>query len=286
MRRFVLSLLILVSFFISLFPKNYISYISSQRTISSRSLLKWMTGYTVHQPRDILFYQGSATAVMLSVSFFPLNKFPEQKFAVDIKGKDRGYLLKNLVKRGWGLFDLQTLTIQMALPDNRTGMIKTEPRDDISPFTEILSKAANDPSLKERPIAVKMEDKPATAQSTVLKEVVKPVAEPVIPKQDSLVLTKKEGQPAKTKQEPPFVINKTDPVSAKQDSLVITKKDDAAIKQKEQGDTKQEPSPVVSKTEPPSAKPETAVVKTEKMEPVKDLPVKKEDPPVVIKEEI
>ncbi|MBL7744239.1 MAG: DUF4476 domain-containing protein [Chitinophagaceae bacterium] len=63
----------------------------------------------------------------------------------------------------------------MALPENNSKSIKTVPREDISPFTEILAKAANDPSLKERPVAVKMDDKPVIVQNAVLNEEVRPI---------------------------------------------------------------------------------------------------------------
>jgi hypothetical protein len=86
---------------------------------------------------------------------FPQNKWPDQKFTIDIKSKDRGYIIKNFGEKGWGLYDLETFSIQMSSTTKSTS--RTEPRE-VSIFTEILSRAANDPSLKERPIAVK-EDK-------------------------------------------------------------------------------------------------------------------------------
>lgn len=95
---------------------------------------------------------------------FPKDKWPSQQFSVAIKSKDHGFLLKNFADKGWGLFDLQTLTIQMAdeaakEKTNNTG------KQQISEFTAILSKAANDPSLLEKPVAVvKKEEKPVNVQ--------------------------------------------------------------------------------------------------------------------------
>ena len=95
---------------------------------------------------------------------FPQNKWPEQKFSIDVRGKDRGYLLKNFGDKGWGLFDLETSSIQMGVAAGRNANQKMEPRV-VSAFTEVLSKAANDPSLKERPVV---------AEPAVVKETKKP----------------------------------------------------------------------------------------------------------------
>jgi len=46
---------------------------------------------------------------------FPQNKWPEQNFSVPVGKKDHGFLLKNFNEKGWGLFDLQTLTVQMGI---------------------------------------------------------------------------------------------------------------------------------------------------------------------------
>src|SRR5258705_7909611 len=78
---------------------------------------------------------------------FPENKWPEQSFAVSVNKKDHGYLVKNFGDKGWGLFDLQTLAVQMPV----SGSAGIDPpagtmiRDE-SVFTDILSKAADDPS--------------------------------------------------------------------------------------------------------------------------------------------
>ena len=91
---------------------------------------------------------------------FPQNKWPEQNFSISVDKRDHGYLLKNFGEKGWGLFDLQTLAIQMSLPGNvKTDVaVKTENKN-VSAFTDILSKAADDPSLKEKPDAPIVEEK-------------------------------------------------------------------------------------------------------------------------------
>jgi hypothetical protein len=83
---------------------------------------------------------------------FPQNKWPEQYFKVDIKAKDHGFLLKNFGEKGWGLFDLQTLSVQMAeVPADKA--VRPELKE-VSAFTDVLAKAANDPSLREKPVLV------------------------------------------------------------------------------------------------------------------------------------
>jgi len=91
---------------------------------------------------------------------FPQNKWPEQNFSVTINKKDHGYLLKNFGEKGWGLFDLQTLAVQMAASGSaKIEEKKVEENKDVSVFTEILSKAADDPSLKEKSAESKTEEK-------------------------------------------------------------------------------------------------------------------------------
>ncbi len=45
---------------------------------------------------------------------FAKNEYPEQNFHTVIDKKDVGFNLKNLAEQGWGLFNLQTLTLTMA----------------------------------------------------------------------------------------------------------------------------------------------------------------------------
>ena len=109
---------------------------------------------------------------------FPENKWPEQVFSISINKKDRGYLLKNFGEKGWGLFDLQNLSVQMSAGGKAA--IENKPasnNNDVSDFTAILSKAADDPTLKDKPVRPKPEEKKEVA---VVKEPKK--EEPVINK--------------------------------------------------------------------------------------------------------
>ena len=101
---------------------------------------------------------------------FPQNRGPEQQFLVSIKSKDHGFLLKNFGEKGWGLFDLQTLSVIMADDPGKDKGAGSN-TGEITGFTEILSKAANDPSLLEKPVAlVKYDEKPVVVQPAVVKE--------------------------------------------------------------------------------------------------------------------
>jgi hypothetical protein len=92
---------------------------------------------------------------------FPKDKWPEQKFTVDINKKDHGYLLKNFGEKGWGLFDLQTMTVQMGeLPQMKTSKIIQSEKKDVSAFADLLSKAADDPGIKEDQVLLSDEKKP------------------------------------------------------------------------------------------------------------------------------
>ncbi len=106
---------------------------------------------------------------------FPQGKWPEQHFSIQMGRKDRGYLLKNFQDKGWGLFDLQTLGVQMS---SGAGTGKTDrdqqssglPKDE-SAFTNILAKVADDPTIKEKTVRPKPADE--KMKDPVVQEVVK-----------------------------------------------------------------------------------------------------------------
>lgn len=101
---------------------------------------------------------------------FPQEKFPQQTYNFAIDSKDKGYLIKDFGAEGWGLFDLQTMAVQKPMSATEAKAIvnapaqqpQTTPKENVSDFTKVLSKAANDPSLLETP---KEEPKPVVVQT-------------------------------------------------------------------------------------------------------------------------
>ena len=134
---------------------------------------------------------------------FPQNKWPEQQFLVVIKSKDHGYLLKNFGEKGWGLFDLQSMGVQMATENNPNDKALKKEFAEVSAFTEILSKAANDPSLREKPAfaIAKKEETTANAQHAVVKE------ETILSK-DQAAVNPDKTQPLPKKEKPQIVVKK------------------------------------------------------------------------------
>lgn len=82
---------------------------------------------------------------------FPKNEFPEYQFTFDIKGKDRGFALKNFEDKGWGLFDLQSLEVIMGKKiepkkeekKNEGGTLTNDP------FSVILASAVGDQGIRQ-----------------------------------------------------------------------------------------------------------------------------------------
>ncbi len=104
---------------------------------------------------------------------FPKNEWPEQNVTCTLDKKDEGFLLKNFVDKGWGLFNLQTMELVMSdakIFENKD--IADDTKKDV--FSNTLSNVVNDPSIVK-----KSEIKP------VISEVVKPVVESV-KKEESL----------------------------------------------------------------------------------------------------
>ena len=77
---------------------------------------------------------------------FSNSTYPEQHFSIDLKGKDKSYLLKNFESKGWGLFDMQDLSITHAVKAEPG--FKLKPSDEVTPFTNVLIQASGDSTLK------------------------------------------------------------------------------------------------------------------------------------------
>lgn len=102
---------------------------------------------------------------------FPQSKIEEQVFNFKIDSKDKGYLIKDYGSDGWGLFDLQTMAVQKSIKGGANEAIaavkptapkiepakEASPKEDVTDFTKVLSKAANDPSLLEKPKPTEIE---------------------------------------------------------------------------------------------------------------------------------
>lgn len=166
-------------------------------------------------------YSSSATGYLIlsklydtTYSFkigFPQGKCPEQEFAVSLGRKDHGYLLKDFGEKGWGLFDLQTLSVQMS--SSPTLKLEEKPKaetKDVSAFTEMLSKASDDPSLKEKPVAQRTEEKPIVKTETKTE----PAAE--IIKKDEHKLENKDSVVTKPVEEPKVITKAIDTVIVKE----------------------------------------------------------------------
>lgn len=215
MKSFVCCLILLVSCLESFSQKTYFIYIQSE------------TEHPFFVQIDEKTYGSTASGYLIlsklkdsSYSFkvgFPQNKWPEQRFSMDIKSRDRGFLLKNFGEKGWGLFDLQTMGVQMsAESDVKEKAGKTEMRE-VSAFTNILSKAANDPSLKEKPVfaANKKEENTVVSQPVVVNE------KPAALKEQPLIDSGSASEPLTKKEEPPVIVKEEIP--QKEPSPVIVK---------------------------------------------------------------
>jgi hypothetical protein len=220
MKRLILCLVLMVSVVAAWSQKVYFIYIQAD----------------LEQPFSVkmnekLYHSSSAGYLILSklkdssypvTVTFPQNKWPDQSFNVEIKSKDRGFLLKNFGEKGWGLYDLQSLNVQMST----TGGTADKPRAEVyqvSAFTEVLSKAANDPSLRERPIAAVRKEEPIAVQPAVVREEVK------------------KEEPVSIKNEEPPVTNKEEPVVEKKEEVAAVKQEDPpAVRQVAEPEKKEE----------------------------------------------
>lgn len=117
---------------------------------------------------------------------FPKAENSEQTYSCTVNNKDAGYLIKNFGDKGWGLFNLQTLETVMAAPP-KTDVAKKETTEKTDEFSNMLSEAVNDPSIKQ------VEKK--ARQPEEIKEnatISKPANEPVVKPAGRSGIVKKE----------------------------------------------------------------------------------------------
>lgn len=98
---------------------------------------------------------------------FPKRLFTEQSFLIRGISADRGFLLKNMGEKGWALIDMQQNDMVMATnADAPVASVATPPVSS-DPFSELLSTAIADSTLRETPIVVK----PVPSSQTLSKPV-------------------------------------------------------------------------------------------------------------------
>ena len=115
---------------------------------------------------------------------------PDQPYSIAVNRKDQGFLIKNFGEKGWGLFNINTMSVLMPASTSVKPVqaVKTEKRED-NDFTNLLAKAADDSTLKEKPIIEKpVEKKAETFVATAeKKEEVKNDSKEILPtKQDEV----------------------------------------------------------------------------------------------------
>lgn len=170
MKRFICAIFLLAGSFGAFSQKVYFIYIQSETGQPFFVKMNEKTSSSA-APGYLILSNLKDSSYSIKVGF-PQNKWPEQQFLVDIKAADHGFLLKNFEEKGWGLFDLQTLAIKM--PDKLARENANKEFREVSAFTNILSKAANDPSLREKPVfdaaKEKEEEKVVNVAPAVIKE--------------------------------------------------------------------------------------------------------------------
>jgi hypothetical protein len=167
----------------------------------------------------------------------------DQPYSIPVNKKDQGFLIKNFGDKGWGLFNLTSMATIMpqSKPANSAQTAKTEKRED-NAFTNLLAKAADDSTIKEKPVIEKPVEKKADATATVsntekkadVKETVPSsqgeikngiIAAPVVIKEDSKIdnpVIKEQDQESKNA------------AKMKEDSIAAAKvKEDELLKEEE-----------------------------------------------------
>lgn len=196
MKKIILFPFVLMLFSVTKAQKIYFIYLQSENQQSFYARL----GEKV--------YNSSASGYLilskLRDSTYPMNigvqgsQSPEQLFSITVNKKDQGYLLKNFGEKGWGLFNLQSLAVMMPAANDPVAIVKTEKRES-NAFTDLLAKAADDSTLKEKPVIakteVKMGEEPVQLpekKKDPIKENQDPLSKAVEIKKPELLIEKKD----------------------------------------------------------------------------------------------
>ena len=170
-------------------------------------------------------FQGSQTA--------------DLPFSIAVNKKDQGFLVKNSANSSWELFDLQTMALikpGLSPAVNNNNQVKTEKREG-NAFTDLLAKAADDSTIKEKPIIVKAEKKSDEPIKTEIKK-----EENKIPVKDTI-----NTKPDDTKE------NIREKNAVRTEEVKVPIKDTTAIKPSISNETTNE-KPAEVKTEEPLKK--------------------------------
>jgi hypothetical protein len=121
---------------------------------------------------------------------FANKKYPDQQFNCAIDKVDAGFLLKNYTDKGWGLFNLQTSDIVMAVSGSTAVPDPPKAQPDNNAFGNMLSQVSGDSTLNvktevEKPAAQKTS--PAVESAAIAKN------ENSIPQKDGLDNNKVNG---------------------------------------------------------------------------------------------
>jgi len=173
------------------------------------------------------------------------SQVPDQPYSITMNKKDHGFLIKNFGDKGWGLFDLTTMATIMPVTKsvNPVQGAKTEKRED-NAFTNLLAKAADDSTIKEKPIIEKpVEQKAdATVSNTEKKEEVKEIVpssqgeiKNSVPSSQGEIKTGIIVAPIVIKDEPKIEVQESqNAAKMKEDSIAAAKaKEDELLKQEE-----------------------------------------------------
>ena len=164
----------------------------------------------------------------------------DQAYSIVINKKDRGFIIKDFGEKGLGLFDLHSMAVIMPLSTTSVKpvqTVKTEKVED-NAFINLLAKAADDPTIKERPVIEKPSEK--TAEVTVLTtdktEETKNDVKEIDPSAQEEV--KKETVPVEKKEDPKIDLtpNSNQVPDAKNAAMIagsaaVVKDKDEAVKQ-------------------------------------------------------
>lgn len=262
MNKLILSLCFLAGFLPAIAQKQYFIYLQSENnqpfhvTMGEKSFTSTASGY-------LILSKIPDTTIQVKI-WFTYDRSPQQTYSIHVKRRDHGYLIRNFAEKGWGLFDLQDLSVTMSTAAIRPSSSGKASVMNTSAFAGLLAKASDDPSLmeavvrtapepvivqvkKEEPVKKTEEPKAGTdvAKTNTEKKEEPDKQKPVVDDKSVETAVVKKEEPLKKTEEP----KKTETEIAKNNSTVK----EAEVTQKQQADNKPVET-TIEKKEPPETK--------------------------------
>lgn len=168
MEKFCIIILLLITGLRSFSQQDYFIYIQADERQPFYAVINTKV-YSSSESGYMIIPKLSDNNYRIMIGFAK-NAFPEQRFDIIISKKDLGFQLKHFNEKGWGLFNLQTMSVTMnkgqeqKTTEGITGTKKTDA------FSALLANVVNDSAILYTSVAPKLPEPEKQQPLQVVKQ--------------------------------------------------------------------------------------------------------------------